>query len=65
VNSTLMGVAQAQAEFMASSGTVSHTGPGGSRPYQRALAAGYPLAGQIPPGFYSENILSSSSRSPQ
>ena len=65
VNSTLMGVAQAQAEFMASSGTVSHTGPGGSRPYQRALAAGYPLAGQIPPGFYSENILTSGSLSPQ
>ena len=57
VNATLMSLAQAQADYMASSGRVSHTGPDGSRPYQRALAAGYPLAGQIPPGFYSENII--------
>ncbi len=55
-NSILMGTAQAQAEYMASSGTVTHIGPGGTRPYQRGLSAGYPLAGQIPPGFFSENI---------
>jgi uncharacterized protein YkwD len=55
-SSILMGTAQAQADYMASTGSVSHTGPGGTRPYQRALAAGYPLAGQIPPGFFSENI---------
>ncbi len=55
-NSILMGTAQAQAEYMASTGTVTHTGPGGTRPYQRGLNAGYPLAGQIPPGFFSENI---------
>jgi uncharacterized protein YkwD len=55
-NSILMGTAQAQADYMASTGVIAHTGPGGTRPYQRALAAGYPLAGQIPPGFFSENI---------
>jgi uncharacterized protein YkwD len=55
-NSILMGIAQAHADYMASTGSISHTGPGGTRPYQRALAAGYPLAGEIPPGFFSENI---------
>jgi uncharacterized protein YkwD/LysM repeat protein len=64
-NSTLMAIAQSHAEYMASSGNVSHTGADGSRPYQRALAAGYPLAGQIPPGFFSENIQSGSDLSPQ
>ena len=29
VNSILMGTAQSQAEYMASTGTVTHTGPGG------------------------------------
>ncbi|MFH1184603.1 MAG: CAP domain-containing protein [Chloroflexota bacterium] len=58
VSSILMSIAQTQAEYMASSGSVTHTGPDGSRPYQRGLAAGYPLAGQIPPGFFSENIQS-------
>jgi uncharacterized protein YkwD len=57
VSSTLIAVAQAHAEYMASIGDVTHTSADGSRPYQRALAAGYPLAGQIPPGFYSENII--------
>jgi uncharacterized protein YkwD len=65
VSSTLMSVAQAQAEYMASSGTITHTGPDGSRPYQRGMAAGYPLAGQIPPGFYSENIVGGPDMSPQ
>lgn len=65
VNAILMRVAQAQAEYMASSGTITHTGPDGSRPYQRGMAAGYPLAGQIPPGFYSENIVGGPDMSPQ
>jgi len=58
VSSILMRTAQTHAEYMAASGIVTHTGPDGSRPYQRGLAAGYPLAGQIPPGFFSENIQS-------
>jgi uncharacterized protein YkwD len=65
VNSTLMSLAQSHAEYMASTGSVTHTGPGGMRPYERALAAGYPLAGQIPPGFYSENIQSGGNLSPE
>ena len=65
VNSTLMSVAQAHAEYMASTSNITHTGADGSRPYQRGLAAGYPLAGQIPPGFYSENIVGGPDMSPQ
>ena len=65
VSPILMSIAQTHAEYMASSGSVTHTGPDGSRPYQRGLAAGYPLAGQIPPGFFSENILSAGDLSPQ
>lgn len=56
-NSILMGIAQNQANYMASIGTWTHTGPGGSRPYQRALAAGYPLAGDLSQGgWFSENV---------
>lgn len=65
VNSALMSVAQGQAEYMAATGNITHTGPDGSRPYQRGMAAGYPLAGQIPPGFYSENILGGPGITPQ
>jgi LysM repeat protein len=53
-----MGIAQTQANYMASSGDVSHTRPDGSRPYQRALAAGYAIEGGYPPYFFSENIIS-------
>jgi uncharacterized protein YkwD len=58
VNSALMGTAQGQASYMASTSTITHTGPDGSRPYQRALAAGYSIEGGYPPFFFSENILS-------
>lgn len=58
VNSILMGTAQAQAEYMASTGTWGHTGPGGSTVTQRLLAAGYPLAGDLSlGGFRSENVV--------
>jgi uncharacterized protein YkwD len=59
VNSVLMVIAQRQADYMASTQTVTHYGAGGSRPYQRALDAGYPLAGDLSlGGFFSENIIS-------
>lgn len=62
----LMGTAQAQADYMASTGTVSHYGPDGSRPYQRILAAGYPLAGDLSQGgFTSENITAGTNLSAQ
>ncbi len=58
VNSILMSTAQGQADFMASTGTIQHTGPGGSTVTQRLLAAGYPLAGDLSlGGFRSENIV--------
>jgi len=57
VNPILMSIAQAQAEYLLSIGTVSHTGPGGSRPFERALDAGYPVAGDLSlGGFFSENL---------
>ncbi|HAE58276.1 MAG TPA: hypothetical protein DCG54_01895 [Anaerolineae bacterium] len=61
----LMGIAQQHAEFMAANG-VSHTGYGGTRPYQRALNAGYPLAGDLSlGGFISENITAGNNKSVQ
>jgi LysM repeat protein len=56
-NPILMSIAQAQAEYLLSIGTISHTGPGGSRPFERALEAGYPVAGDLSQGgFFSENV---------
>lgn len=52
-NSILMGTAQAQANYMASIGQVTHTGPGGTSPKDRAIAAGYGGGATI---FISENI---------
>lgn len=58
MNPILMKVAQDHAEYMASTGVVSHFGAGGSRPYQRALDAGYPLAGNLSGGgLLGQNIL--------
>jgi len=54
VNNILMAVAQAHSDYQASIGNVTHTGPGGSRPRDRALAAGYGGGGAI---FISENII--------
>ncbi len=57
VNAILMGTAQAQANYMASIGSWSHTGPGGSTVTQRILAAGYPLAGDLTMGgLRAENV---------
>ncbi len=54
VNSILMAIAQNQADYLASTGGVyGHIGPGGTRPIDRAIAAGYPVSG----GYFSENWL--------
>jgi len=53
VNNALMSAAQKQSDYQASIGTWTHTGPGGSRPYDRAVAAGYGGGAQV---FVSENV---------
>ncbi len=59
INSILMYTAQAQADFMAATENVTHTGPGGIGLTDRLLAAGYPLAGDLSAGgFRAENITS-------
>ena len=58
INPILMSVSQAHAEYMAATGTVTHYDASGLRPYQRGVAAGYPLSGDLSlGGFYSENIM--------
>jgi uncharacterized protein YkwD/LysM repeat protein len=54
ISSILMGTAQNQAAYMASTGNVTHTGPGGISFPDRLTAAGYSFV------FRSENILSGS-----
>jgi len=50
--------AQKHAEYMATGGGIRHESADGSRPFQRHLAAGYPLAGDLTRGgFASENIV--------
>ena len=57
INSILMSTAQAQADFMAATGNMTHSGPGGIGLTERLLAAGYPLAGDLSlGGFRAENI---------
>jgi uncharacterized protein YkwD len=59
-NSILMSIAQKQAEYNLSIGTITHISADGLHPFQRALQAGYPVAGDLSngsPGFFSENIV--------
>ncbi|MCX6037133.1 MAG: LysM peptidoglycan-binding domain-containing protein, partial [Chloroflexi bacterium] len=51
-NSILMGIAQGQAEYNLSIGTITHASADGLWPFQRALLAGYSVLG----GYFSENI---------
>jgi len=53
VNGALMSSAQRQSDYQASFGTWTHTGSNGSRPYDRAVAAGYGGGAQV---FVSENV---------
>jgi uncharacterized protein YkwD len=55
----LMQIAQAHADYMAATGGANgHTGPGGTRPIDRAIAAGYSAV------FFSENWQAGGSLSP-
>lgn len=61
INATLMAVAQAHSDYQAATSTVTHYSADGSRPSQRALAAGYPVGGDLSlGGFFSENIVAGS-----
>ena len=53
VNGTLMSIARTHSAYQASVGAVTHSGPGGTRPRDRAAAAGYGGGAQF---FISENI---------
>jgi uncharacterized protein YkwD/LysM repeat protein len=57
ISPILMATAQAQADFLAATGSMTHSGPGGIGLTQRLLEAGYPLAGDLSlGGFRAENI---------
>lgn len=52
--------AQSQADYMAATGQVTHSRPGGMSYTQQLLSLGFPLAGDLSlGGFRAENILSS------
>ncbi|HEX9858819.1 MAG TPA: CAP domain-containing protein, partial [Paracoccaceae bacterium] len=57
----LMSVAQAQNDWRLSAGVTTHDGPDGSRPRDRAIAAGYGGGRTV---FISENIVDGSGLSP-
>lgn len=66
IHAILMQTAQMQANYMAATGQVTHYSADGSRPFQRALAAGYPVAGDLSlGGFFSENIQAGTDLSAQ
>ena len=58
VHPVLMQSAQSQADYMASTGQVTHERPGGISFTQQLLALGFPLSGDLSlGGFRAENIL--------
>ena len=62
VHPNLMTSAQKHVNYMASGGGITHYSADGWRPFQRHLAEGYPLAGDLSRGgFASENIVAGSS----
>lgn len=59
VHSILMQSSQSQADYMASTGQVTHSRPGGISYTQQLLSLGFPLSGDLSlGGFRAENILS-------
>ena len=62
-NSILMQLAQQQAEYNLSLQTTTHISADGLRPFQRALQAGYAVAGDLSlNGFFAENIVAGINR---
>ncbi len=65
VNPILMEVAQQHADYLATKGIITHFGADGSRPYQRAIDAGYAVGGDLSAGGnFGENIHSGANLSP-
>lgn len=65
-NPILMTIAQTHAEYIASTGVLTHFDDKGRRPYQRALDAGYSVAGNLSlGGLFTEAIFSGSGISDQ
>jgi uncharacterized protein YkwD len=62
IDPILMAVAQAQNDWRAANGLITHTGPDGSRPVDRVTAAGYGDCGTV---FVSENIVSGMGMTPE
>jgi hypothetical protein len=58
VHPILMTSAQKHAEYMSSGGGITYYSADGSRPFQRHLALGYPLAGDLSRGGFASEILS-------
>ena len=61
VDPILMSIAQAQNNYSMSIGQITHTGPDGSRPKERAIAAGYGGGATV---FVSENIAEGTGLTP-
>lgn len=59
VNAVLMSVAQFHADYIASTGVVTHFSADGKRPFQRAIVAGYPVAGDLLQGGSFAEIIAS------
>jgi uncharacterized protein YkwD len=60
-HSALMQSAQSQADYMAATGQITHSRPGGTTFTQQLITLGFPLAGDLAAGgLRSENILASS-----
>ena len=61
-NSILSTIAQAQADYIAKAGVMTHFNASGTPPYQRAIKAGYSVAGDLSKGgMFSESIGSGAS----
>lgn len=59
LNSILMSIAETQAEYISSTGTLTRFDSGGFSPYQRAVTAGYAVAGDLSiGGLFFENLHS-------
>ena len=62
VDHSLMAAAQAHSEYQAQIGSATHSGSGGSRPHDRAVAAGYGGGALV---YVSENVATGTGLSPQ